>query len=322
MGYWGWRPLLCTLVIGVWITGCSLTSHTAPTLSPTQPPRITLTLRVREPSTTVPSPSPHLTATPEPGTPAPASVYVVRPGDTLLGIALDLGLLVEQLRAANPNIDPLALQVGQQIVIPQAGTAAADVHVTPIPLRVDPPACYDLITGSLLCLGSVTNLLDQAVARTQVRIQLLDGEGMILAETTTGVEQTVILPGQSAPYGVLFSRVPPEQITVRAESVRAVMAVSASVIALDVESEQVAVNGSRYRVAARIMNHTGIATQPPRLVLTVYDAEGRVAGFRVLTMAGGLEPGGQRIVEIEASTQPGSGGLTHQLYAEAYVSGD
>lgn len=45
--------------------------------------------------------------------------YNINPGDTLLSLALRFGTSVESLLAANPDIDPYNLQVGQRICISQ-----------------------------------------------------------------------------------------------------------------------------------------------------------------------------------------------------------
>src|SRR5690242_1750806 len=141
MSYWGWRPLICALFISVWVAGCSLTAESAPTLAPTFTPQITLTIRYREPPTPTPTLAIPLTATLQPpGTDENTISYTIRPGDTLLGIALDFGVDAEALQAANGHIDPRNLQVGQQIVIPQGGTPLAITTV--IPLQVAQPTCY------------------------------------------------------------------------------------------------------------------------------------------------------------------------------------
>ena len=41
-----------------------------------------------------------------------AETYVIQPGDTLAGIAADVGVPVEQLEDLNPEIDPQALPSG------------------------------------------------------------------------------------------------------------------------------------------------------------------------------------------------------------------
>jgi LysM repeat protein len=71
-----------------------------------------------------PAPSVAATVTPEP-TPAESAptalsnIYVVRAGDTLVGIAAKHGITLKALRAANPEVtDPRALRIGQKLVIP------------------------------------------------------------------------------------------------------------------------------------------------------------------------------------------------------------
>ncbi len=44
--------------------------------------------------------------------------YIVQPGDTLYGIALQFGISVETLEAANPGVDAAALAVGQALTVP------------------------------------------------------------------------------------------------------------------------------------------------------------------------------------------------------------
>jgi LysM repeat protein len=45
----------------------------------------------------------------------PNDVYVVKTGDTLAGIAQQVGLTVERLMELNPELDPQALVSGQEI---------------------------------------------------------------------------------------------------------------------------------------------------------------------------------------------------------------
>ena len=74
-----------------------------------------------------PSAAPSRSIEPTP-TPAPTPiVYVIKSGDTLSKIAVDHGVTIEQLRAANPEItDPNKITVGQQIVIPAPSPEVPD----------------------------------------------------------------------------------------------------------------------------------------------------------------------------------------------------
>lgn len=46
------------------------------------------------------------------------TLYTIRPGDTLYSISQEVLLPVEVLKAANPQVNPLNLQVGSKICIP------------------------------------------------------------------------------------------------------------------------------------------------------------------------------------------------------------
>ncbi|MHB8375944.1 MAG: LysM peptidoglycan-binding domain-containing protein [Dehalococcoidia bacterium] len=71
------------------------------------------------------------------------STYTVKSGDTLAGIAQRLGISLQDLRAANPSINPSALSLGQTIKLPAgAGAttpAAAPATDTPGPAPTDTP---------------------------------------------------------------------------------------------------------------------------------------------------------------------------------------
>ena len=46
-------------------------------------------------------------------------VYVVKPGDTLVGISAKLGIDVNDMLEINPDLDPQILSAGQRIRLPQ-----------------------------------------------------------------------------------------------------------------------------------------------------------------------------------------------------------
>jgi LysM repeat protein len=66
---------------------------------------------------TVTPPTVEPSATPEPS--AEVTIYVVKSGDTMYGIAKELGITLKALQAANPQVtDPRTMQVGEELVIP------------------------------------------------------------------------------------------------------------------------------------------------------------------------------------------------------------
>jgi murein DD-endopeptidase MepM/ murein hydrolase activator NlpD len=46
--------------------------------------------------------------------------YIIQPGDTIWNLANEYGLTVDDILAANPEVDPDNLMVGQVILIPTA----------------------------------------------------------------------------------------------------------------------------------------------------------------------------------------------------------
>lgn len=99
------RPIT-VLVAVLTLTACG--SAATPSPSPADTP----TPSVAAPVTPAPTPA-------EAAPTAPAEIYVVRSGDTLVAIAAKRGITLKALRAANPEVtDPRALRIGQKLVIP------------------------------------------------------------------------------------------------------------------------------------------------------------------------------------------------------------
>ena len=63
-------------------------------------------------------PDPRLTESGTPGGTKTSTTYQVQPGDTLFRIAQKHGLTVAALQAANPNVIPSRMSIGQEIKIP------------------------------------------------------------------------------------------------------------------------------------------------------------------------------------------------------------
>jgi LysM repeat protein len=83
-------------------------------------------------SATLALPSPMPTATPFSVTPGQCpAMYAVRPGDTVLGIAILCHVTVDDIMRANNLGTSDSLKIGQELVIPAAGQAAAQPTLIP-----------------------------------------------------------------------------------------------------------------------------------------------------------------------------------------------
>jgi LysM repeat protein len=90
-------------------------------------------------------------------TPTPLTYAVVK--DDLMGaIAARYGITLEELQAANPEVDPRLLSIGTKLIIP-LGESSPPVFATatPMPVAVQPAECYSVLDGGAWCFILVTN---------------------------------------------------------------------------------------------------------------------------------------------------------------------
>ena len=312
MEHLGWFPVvMCALVLLLWVTACTLITprtnrpQTASTHSSAPPSSLTITVFdqldptarptrrnvVRTAAIASPSPSPTPTQ------------YTVREGDTLLEIALRYEITLEALLAANRQVDPLSLQIGDVLVIPigdESVTPPAP-DAPPAPLNVTAPTCYSTVTGGTLCLGLVENTQDQPAGRVSVHVQLVDHDGESLAEQVTTLEQSYIAVGESAPYRALFPDIPEEivaSVVVTLETATLTGTIDRRYVALDVQNEQLQPDGLQYVFSAEIQNPTERRAAPPRAVVTLWDGSNQVYAYRVWQAEDNLLPGTQTAFQV------------------------
>jgi LysM repeat protein len=317
MGYWGWRRIIAVFV-SVWVVGCTTTHDAAPTALPTEFLSITLVayLSTAPPPTIAPSlppPTPQATVTP--------ARYTIQPSDTLAEIARSFGVDLEMLQAANADLDPRALPVGHEIIIPDPAFDADGQPIlptaVPLPLALSSPNCLPLTTGSVVCLGEVINTAAVPVERVTIRVQVIGRDGQILAAAESGLEQRLLLPGSAAPYRVLF-HLDWEQFaraTAVIHTADAAPGAEAWFMLPEPREMQSVYADFAYHVWASIHGAEAVTLRLTRAVLTLYDATGYVTGYRIFNLNADLLPGADYPLElhIPAPTIP----AYHNLVVEA-----
>lgn len=239
------------------------------------------------------------TSTPAP-TPTPI-VYQVQAGDTLLAIAIAQGTTTEAIVALNPAINPDFLQIGQQIVLPQPPTPAApaasagnSVDPSTLPAAVTQLNLYQTPLEGVWLVGEVTNEGTQPLENVQVTLALAADE---TAATTQSISAwtavSVILPGRSAPFGVLI----PEpmdtlpQVSPRISGGQPVVDLGNRYLTLDVTDTAVAHEGAQTAVSGTVQNVGDATAVQIMLVAAFYDNANRLIGYSQMALPQPLAAG-------------------------------
>jgi murein DD-endopeptidase MepM/ murein hydrolase activator NlpD len=251
---------------------------------------------------------------------------VVREGDTLLGIAINFGVEVADLQTANEGLDPRALQIGQQLIIPPPRAEASETSVTdntlptstPAALTLQAPSCFPSQVGGMMCLGEVQNTLNIPLERVAIAVQMLAADGTPIQEVVAIVEQRIIPIGGTAPYRAQLNA---NQNDVRLDTVLLsadeAQRVEQRFIVLQVLDEQVVYEQGRYIISARVRNPDVVNALAVRATLTILGANGRVLGYRVAQVRDVIAPGEDAPLQMDVIPQVADDAATHTLYVEA-----
>lgn len=272
----------------------------------------------------LPSPTPLATfasqaLTPVPtNTPAPTPtpvIHIVEPGETLLGIALQYGVTLDALQQVNGVLRPETLQIGTPLIIP-SGSASSTSNAggsvlyptpAPLPISVEHDARFQTPVGSVWVLGEVANPGNAPLENVQVRVALLNKDGVEVANHTTFTVLQAV-PGQGrSPFSVLFEDPPPDVAGFQAMVVRADPSYNYDTryARLQVVDPQIKQAGSEYRVTGTVANSGPTNAIDVQVVVTMYDKAHHVTGYRQLAIPDGQLPAGASVpLEMIVSPDP------------------
>jgi len=233
------------------------------------------------------------TFTPVP-TPTPV-VHIIEQGDTLFGVVIEYGITLDALLYANGISADDILRIGQVLVIPMEETGEESgsgmvVPVgnmilptpTPLVLTINDATLYETPAGGLWCMGEVVNTTPNPITNLQVRITLTALDDTPLLSHVTLAAADYLLPDQRAPFAILFDKPPvgtakAATLLLRGENISAV---TAGFVPLDVVQPNGSVSGPQYKVTGLLHNRTEANVTRLTVVVTLYDADTRVIGYR------------------------------------------
>jgi LysM repeat protein len=270
-----------------------------PTLAPTLEVTADPSLATVPPRPTVTSALPTATK-PNTPTPSPTPVtHVVQPGETLIAIALQYGVTVAAIQSANGIVDPAALQVNQTLIVPIGAEGTEEesglllATPTPVSFVIEGFDCHEQLVGSLWCLGEVVNSSQASIENVHVRVRLHNAAGEELARQEVQAALDLIQPGQRAPFGILFAPAPEGAERFSVETVRAEASTEPASRYAPLELAEVEAGpvGALFEVTGSVVNPGERAVTAIMVVVTIYDADGQVTGYRQSRLAEGLPPG-------------------------------
>ena len=296
------------------------------TLAPTPTPEPTATIAVALAAATPPP-----TPTPAPYTPAPTPtatvsptpvVYAVQSGDNLLSIANQYNVSAATLQEANGILDPRALRVGQQLIIPRREEVVRETGgtptPTPLPIEIQNLHFSGTNVGGLWVLGEVLNSGGVPLEQVRVGVTLLDESAAELARAAELVALDLVDINERAPFAILLDVEPESFERYRAYPVSAVAAYVGSYYRdLEVTNlKSVSEQYSSYTVSGTVYNFGPEEAVSVQVVLTAYDALDRVVAMRQVvpdhnvvprggetTFVAILAPVGGPIARVEAVAQ-------------------
>ena len=242
----------------------------------------------------LPVATPRPTSRPAPSTPAPTStptstptpvIHTVQPGDTLIGIAKQYGISAEVLQEANAILDPRRLQIGQELVIPRQDHSSEGTPTstpTPLPFEVQGLGFYETPAGSLWCLGEVENTSGRDLERVQVEVSLYDEQDKVLATESAFVALGIVPQVGKVPFAILFANPPTSFAKYQAIALSGdpVTYLGNRYLDLTIAEQQGESEGHYFTVEGLVRNTGQADAETATVLVTAYDAHGRVTGFR------------------------------------------
>ncbi len=212
------------------------------------------------------------------------------------------------MQLVNAGIDPLALQVGHNIIIPFVGADAATGYLpspTPLPISLSAFRCYPTPSGGQLCLGEAQNDSGHTVINLAVQVTMVLHKGALGPSQVTFSPVEMVLPGESAPLAARFTNIDP----VWGAAARVVAAQDGSelterFITLTVGAVSGEVSGSGYyTVSTEIVNKSAQHANKIVVLIRGYSKEEDLRAFRIIELTQDL-PAGESTDIVATLTVP------------------
>jgi LysM repeat protein len=237
--------------------------------------------------------------------------YTVQRGDTISSIALKFGISMDDLQAANPEVSPNSMSVGQVLNIPSnPENPSGEPTPTPVPFTVQQIECYPTADKGMWCFVLIHNDFSDFMENVSAQVTLVDANNTMITSQTALLPLNILPPNTALPLTVFF---PPEIPVDAKPQVQVLTAIrllpdderylpatiNNTLVQVSVEGRSVQVTG-----VVLLQGDTKKASQV-WVAATAYDDAGNVVGVRRWESNSGLEAGGNLPFEFMVSSLGG-----------------
>ena len=279
--------------------GCtSKTSLPSPTTQQISPPQTPYQVITITPSIT---PTPFIIPTEQPILPSPTPFkHVIKPGDTLYGIALKYNISLDKLVSANPGINTSILTIGKELNIPFNGDEDLSVPTpTPYPVSIGDPACQLTNDGGMWCFSLIHNNQNHSLENISAAINLYDGENKLVQSYVAIPPLDYLFPDQKIPAAVYISAPLPDEFQVSTVLITSLLSER------EINLTKIVDPIIQYRSGKKIANVTGTIKLPESVsldnkvwVAAVGYAEEEVVGIRKWVSSEELQKGKEATFDL------------------------
>jgi len=218
---------------------------------------------------------------------------------------------MDDLQAANPEISPNTMSIGQVINIPSnPENPSGEPTPTPAPFTIREIECYPTASGGMWCLVLIHNDFSEFMENVSAQVTLVDSSNGTLASQTALLPLNILPPDTSLPLAVFF---PPEIPFDAKPQVQVLTAIR--LLPNDERYLPATVNNTLVQVnadgrSARVTGWVSLPDETPAgsqvwVAGTAYDEAGHVVGVRRWEWNSGLAPGGRLPFEFMVSSLGG-----------------
>lgn len=243
-------------------------------------------------------------------TPLPTStlqIYIVESGDTISEIAEKFKIPQADLIAANPDVNPNALTIGQTLFIPDpSAPLAAASTPTPLPVPVTQAACHPTADSGLWCFALIQNNTANILENVSAQITLFDENNNVIARQTAFMPLDIISPNSSLPVYIYFPNIS-SNVDLQVQLLSAMQASGTGYLPamLNNTSAQIDWDGKTAKLNGQVYlpSESNAATQV-WVAAVAYDKNGTVVGVRRWE-GGALQPGSSLNFDFSVSSVGG-----------------